>query len=312
MTRKVIIDCDPGIDDAVALCLGLFDSRLEVLAVTAVEGVAHADHINRNVQAIVNQLDPPRLPRLGSASAHDSPPQVDVRSIHGQDALGNSGLAVSQLHHQHFSDKIICDLVHAAPEEITIVCLGPLTNISRAFQRDPQLPSLVHRLIIMGGAIMAPGNVTAAAEFNTYYDPQAARNVFRSRAAKTLIPLDVTTQVTFAMDLLERLPSETSRMGHILHRILPFAFRAYHLELGQESIYLHGAIALLAALQPELFETAAMAGDVETSGELTTGMTVFDRRRGQTWLNNLEVALEVDAAAATDCILRGMSKADCS
>lgn len=309
MVRKVIIDCDPGIDDAVALCMALFDPRLEVVAVTAVAGNVSAEQASRNVQAIIDQLDPPRFPRLGAATAAEDAPSVDARHLHGEDGLGNAFFPVSQLHHQHPSEKIICDEVRAAPEQVTIIALGPLTNIARAFQRDPALPSLVNRIIMTGGSINGIGNVTPAAEFNIYYDPLSARAVFRSPTTKTLVPLDVTRQVVLTLGLLEELPDELTRAGCFLRRTLPFAFRAYHQQLGQESIHLQDAVAMTAALHPELFETRELAGDVETGGELTTGATIFDRRPNAEWRANMEVAIEVDAAAVRDCIVRGLQQA---
>ena len=120
MARKLIIDCDPGIDDAVALAMALFDPRLEVVAVTATEGNVAARQASRNAQAIVERLDPPRYPRLGAATSPDHPPSVDGRRMHGEDGLGNAGFAVSQLHHPHLSDKIICDEVRNAPDAVTI------------------------------------------------------------------------------------------------------------------------------------------------------------------------------------------------
>ena len=306
MGRKVIIDCDPGIEDAVALCLALFDPRLEVVAVTAVAGNVSHDQASRNVQAIIDQLDPPRLPRVGAAAAPDSAPHVDGRLMHGEDGLGNAGLDVSQLHHQHPSEKIICDEVRAAPDEITIIALGPLTNIARAFQREPALPTLVDRVIIAGGSVAGIGNVTPAAEFNMFFDPVSAREIFRSPTTKILIPLDITEQISLTLDLVEELPDETTRAGSFLHKIVPYSFRAYHQQLGQESIHLHDVVALMAVVQPELFETTEMSGDVETRGELTTGATVFDRRRTRHWRPNMEVAVDVDTVAVTDCILRGL------
>src|SRR5690606_9178328 len=142
MSRKVIIDCSPGIDDAVALTAALFDSRLEVVAITATEGSVSARTATRNVQAVVEYLDPPRLPRLGTATPPDRMPELTLRHMHGEDGLGNSGLAVAQLHQQHLSDKIICDEIRAAPEQVSILCLGPLTNIARAFKRDPGIVRL--------------------------------------------------------------------------------------------------------------------------------------------------------------------------
>ena len=183
MPRKLIIDCDPGIDDAIALCLALFDRRLEVLAITATGGNVASTQASRNIQVIVEQLDPPRFPRFGAAN-ENSFASVGAHHIHGSDGLGNAGFRVSELHHPHPSEKVICDTVRSAPEEVTILTLGPLTNIASAFQRDPELPSLVDRIVIIGGSVTASGNITPAAEFNIYSDPVSARTVFRSRTTK--------------------------------------------------------------------------------------------------------------------------------
>jgi purine nucleosidase len=309
MPRKVVIDCDPGIDDAVALCLALFDSRLEVVAVTASEGAVTAEQASRNVQAVIEQLDPPRFPRLGAASPVEGAPAVDARSMHGDDGLGNASFVISQLQHLRPSEKVISDAVRSAPEQVTIICLGPLTNLARAFRRDPGLPALVDRIIMAGGTINGVGNVTPAAEFNMYYDPVSAREVFRSPTTKTLIPLDVTRQVALTIDVVEQLPDESTRAGFLLRRVVPFAFRAFHQTLGQESIHLHDSVALIAAVHPELFETADLAGDVETRGELTTGATVFDRRPNCPGQANMEVATKVDKAAVADSIVRGLARA---
>src|SRR5687767_7272834 len=170
MPRKVIIDCDPGIDDAVALTMALFDPRLEVVAVTAVAGNVPAERATLNVQAIVERLDPPRYPRLGAATPAEDVPYIDARHLHGPDGLGGAGLAVSQLARQHPSEKLICDEVHAAPGDITLVCLGPLTNVARALARDSELADNIGRVIIMGGSVKGIGNVTPCAEFNIYAD----------------------------------------------------------------------------------------------------------------------------------------------
>lgn len=306
MPRKVIIDCDPGIDDAVALTMALFDPRLEVLAVTAVAGNVSADQATRNVQALIEQLDPPRYPRLGAASPTESLALVDNRPLYGEDGLGNVGLVSSKLARQHPSEKLICDEVRAAPGEVTLICLGPLTNIAAAITREPQLISMLGRLVIMGGAVNGIGNVTSAAEFNIYYDPHSARQVFRSPTTKTLIPLDVTSQVSWSLELLEQLPPETSRAGSLLRKILPHLYRTYRRDLGQEGILLPDAVTLAAALHPELFTTRDMTGDVETAGELTLGATVFDRRPTAHQRGDMEVAVEIDAPAVSDCIVRAL------
>jgi len=307
MPRKVIIDCDPGIDDAIALCMALFDPRLEVLAVTAVAGNVSAEQSTRNVQALIEQLDPPRYPRLGSAS--EGLAMVDNRQLYGEDGLGNAGLVSSQLARQHPAEKLICDEVRSAPGEVTLICLGPLTNVAAALAREPQLISMLGRLVIMGGAVNGIGSVTAAAEFNMYFDPHSARQVFRSPTTKTLIPLDVTTQVTWSLDLLDQLPPESTRAGNLLRKTLPFLFRTYRREMGLEGIHLHDAVAMAAVLHPELFTTRDLSGDVETSGELTLGATVFDRRSTAHTRGDMEVALEVDAAGVSDCVVRALQDA---
>ena len=307
--RKVIIDCDPGIDDAVALCMALFEPRLDVMAVTAVAGNVPAEQATLNVQAVIDQLDPPRLPRVGSARPLEGVGEVKPRLLHGKDGLGGTGVEVSQLHQQHAAEKILVDQVRSAPGEITIVCLGPLTNIARAFHRDPELPGLIGQLILSSGSIAARGNATPAAEFNIHSDPYAAKLVFESIAPKLMIPLEVSEEVEFDMGFVQQLPSVTTNAGRLLRRMIPFSFRAYHQHMGRERIQLPDAVSLLAAIQPELFEIQSMTGDIETQGELTVGATVFDRRPLSNWGYPLDVAHQVDAAAAKDCIIRCLSTA---
>jgi inosine-uridine nucleoside N-ribohydrolase len=287
----------------------LFDPRLEVLGVTAVEGNVSADRASLNVQTVVDQLDPPRYPRLGAATALEPAPAIDMRHLHGDNGLGNADFPVSQLHHQHPSEKILCDEIRSAPEQVTLLCLGPLSNLSRAFQRDPSLAQAIDQVIIAGGSADCRGDVTPLAEFNVFYDPPAARAVFRSLTTKILIPLEITQQVRLNLDLLEQLPDDSTRAGRLLRRVVPFAFRAYRQLLGRENICLQSVVTLAATLHPELFTIQEMEGDVEIAGELTRGVTVFDRRGLHPPSSMMGVAVEVDVAAVTDCILRGLAEA---
>jgi purine nucleosidase len=309
MPKKVILDVDPGIDDAMALSMALFDPRLEVVAVTAVGGNVPAEQSTRNVQAIIEELDPPRWPRVGVASPPDHGLPVDGRHLHGIDGLGGASLQVAELRTRHPAEKIICDEVRAAPEAVTLVALGPLTNVARAFKRDPELPSLVGQLVMMGGTVEAPGNITPAAEFNMYCDPEAARTVFRSPSTKTLIPLDVTNRIVLTYDLFKQLPDESTKVGAFLRQILPPAFRAYRQQFALEGIHVHDSVALMAAINPEPFTTEEMAGDVETMGELTVGQTVFDRRHVPEWRHNMDVAVDMRTDAVTETIIRGLNDA---
>ena len=142
MARKVIIDCDPGIDDAVALCMAMFDPRLEVIAVTATSGTVSANQSSRNVQAITERLDPPRWPRFGVTQDNDALSSAHAIHIHGDNGLGNIPVATSELHNQHASDKVIVDTVHNAPGDVSIIALGPLTNIAAALKQSSSTTKL--------------------------------------------------------------------------------------------------------------------------------------------------------------------------
>jgi purine nucleosidase len=304
--RKVIIDCDPGIDDALALTLAMFDPRLEVLAVTATPGVVNGEQATRNVQALIERLDPPRWPRIGSAEDLPHVPGYGPQ-LHGTDGLGNSSLAVSQHHHRHPSDKVITDLVKASSEgELTLLTLGPLSNVARALKREPTLASDVGRIVMAGGSVQSGGDISPAAEFNMFCDPEGAAEIFRSPTTKILVPLDVTRQLILRLDFIDSLPDEFSRVGKVLRQIVPFLFRSSHQFLGLEGIYLHAAVALLMVVEPELFTTAEMAGDVEIDGQMTRGETVFDRRTPPSWRNNMEVVMSADLVELRASIERGL------
>lgn len=308
MPRKVIIDADPGIVDALAIIIALFDPRIEVLALTAVAGNVGAEQATRNMQTILDQVDPPRIARIGAATEPErSPPQRT--HLFGSDGLGNNNFPHAELHQRHAAEKVLFDTIRSLSEQVTLVALGPLTNVAMALTRDPSWANQVGHLVILGGTVTAPGNITPAAEFNMYCDPLAARSVFLAPTTKTLVPLDVTNQVVLTYDLLDQLPDESSAAGRFLRKTIPFAFRASHQQLGVEGLAVPEAVALAAVVHPELFTFQDLPGDVETAGELTLGATVFDRRRNREARPNIAVATEVDVPGVTDFILRGLATA---
>lgn len=306
MTRKIIIDCDPGIDDAVAICMALFDPRLEVVAITATPGTVDAERATANVTGIVSELDPPRYPRIGKAVPAENAPVIDDSSLHGSDGLGGCNFALSARQHQPSSEKVISELLHQHPNEITLVCLGPLTNLAKLCRRDPSAVELINTVIISGGTVSHPGNASPVAERNMFFDPESANEVFTSATTKLLVPLDVTEQVLFGVELLDQLPGKFSRVGALLHKLMPFAFRTAHQRLGRELIPLYDPTALLPLLEPDLFQWQGMAGRVEKRGELTRGMTVFDQRLRSEWPQNMEVACEVEESDAKSAIVRSL------
>ncbi len=306
MTRKIIIDCDPGIDDAIAICMALFDPRLEVLAITATAGTVAANQSTSNVNAIVDQLDPTRHPRIGKATTLEDAPVASDLHLNGDDGLGGCGIEGGGRQHLLPSEKVIAELLRANPHEITLVCLGPLTNLARLCQHYAAAIPLIDKVVISGGSVSYPGNASPVAESNMFFDPTSAEEVFASATTKSLVPLDVVSKIKFGVELLEQLPAKYTRAGSLLHRLMPFAFRAAHQHLGRELIPLQDATTLLAVLEPDLFQWKMMASRVETKGELTYGATVFDQRLRPDWPINMEVAVDVEAEDAKSMLVRSL------
>ena len=310
MVRKIIIDCDPGIDDAVALAIALFDPRLDVVAITASAGNTDAEQATQNVRSLVERLDPPRIPRIGAAVDPELGAAVANGSLlHGEDGLGNSDWTPVSRQHSMPSDKLIADRLRSSPGEITIVCTGPLTGFAKALGRDPALVPMIDRVVIAGGSVSGIGNVTPAAEFNMHFDPQSAQAIFHSATTKSLIPLEISNQFTFGWELVEKLPPRYTKVGSVLQDIVPHLFRATRQQLGQETISLQAVLPILMLAEPMLFTWEEMAGEVETAGELTRGATVFDQRIPRQWRTNMEVATGIDTDAAMDAFYNGLKYA---
>lgn len=317
MAQKLIIDADPGIGDAVAVALAILDPEIDLLALTATAGIVSGEDATRNLQALVEALDPPKLPRVGGTSARRfridqdfAATAVSYEALNGPHGLGDWKFRVADLHNRHESAKLMTDIVRTYPNEVTILTLGPLTNVELACERMPDLLSRIKGLVCLGGSVEAGGDVTAVAEFNIYADPNAARTVLRSPATKTLVPLDVSSRVVLTFEQFDRLPTEhESAIGRLLGELLPYALRAHHQHLGVEGFRLHEVTALATISRPHLFESRPMALDVETMGELTRGMTVFDRRGTRHWQTNIDVVRHVDSQGVLDYMARILQNA---
>lgn len=305
MARKLIIDLDPGIGDAIAAVLAMLDPDIDLLALTATPGNVSGRVATRNLHGILAQVDPPKWPRIGSGNSIPLPePRTSARPLleplHGPTGLGDLEIIAAELHHRHDSSKVIIDIVRAHPQQVTLLTLGPLTNVAAACERVPDFLSLLGGLVCLGGSVAAGGDVTAAAEANIYLNPEAARSVLASPEAKTLVPLDTTNAAMITFENFNRLAIGTSRAAAFLQKLLPFYFRAHHQFLGVEGIWLREVVALAAVTRPGLFRVEPMPVDVEVQGDLTRGMTVFDRRPHLAGKANAVVALEVDAQGVVD------------
>lgn len=308
MPHRVILIADPGIDGAFAVAMALHDPALEVVALAATAGNVSAEQATKNVHILVEQLDPPRWPRLGAALAVDY--DTDGTNLHGPGGLGGAEFPVAKLHHPHPSDKLLYDLVRYHPKEITIVCLGPLTVLARTLDRDPELPKLVDRIIILGGAWHEPGNATAVSEFHFYCDPAAARQVLRCGAPITLVPLDVSRKILLSPSDLLELPNPESRTCVFLRQIVAHGIRATSNLYGIEGFHVKDVLGIVAVALPSALTTKPMVVDVETRGELTRGMSVVDQRSYTRAAPNVDLAVHVDVAAVRDYMGRILRSTD--
>ncbi len=298
MSKKVVFIADPGIDGAFALALAMTDPKLEVLGIAATAGNIGAEQATDNIHILVNHLDPPRWPRLGAAPEIEY--ELDGKALHGANGLGNVDFPCARLHNLLPSEKLLFELVRQYPGEIEIVCLGPLTVLARAFDYNPELPAQVKRVIILGGLVHEPGNAGPTTEFHFACDPVAARQVLRSGANITLIPLDLMRKVLFSpLDLLE-LPVDAGPVCKFLRQIVPFGIAATSHHYGIEGFHLKDVLGVIAVAKPELIQTKHASVDVETRGELTRGMSVIDQRPWHEKTSNVDLAHHVDSQGVRD------------
>ena len=314
LAQKIIIDADPGIGDAFAVLAALVDPSLDVVGLTATAGSVSGIQATRNLQYLIDLIDPVKHPRVGQSELPAVSPPGDIPTRHcflGRHGLGDVDVAVPDLHHRRESAKLIVDLVHEFPHEVRLLTLGPLTNVAIACELEPELPNLLEGIVCLGGVNSVSGDVTAVAEFNMWADPEAAATVFRLHTAKILVPLDTSGMavLTFEdVDLLSDLIEDTTNC-HDLSSMLQFSIRANRQELAFEGIALHSLVALAVAARAEPFSLEAIRADVETSGHLTRGMTVIDRRRVFNGQTNVDLVSSVDEHGVVDYFSRSFRRA---
>ena len=300
MVQKLVIDADPGVGDALAIVLALQDPDVEVVALTPVAGRVSGLVASRNIQSVVDCLDPSRRPRIGHSSA-TAPALRPPVNLDGPTGLGDWDVPVVGLHHRHESARLLVEIVRSQPHEITVLTLGPLTNVGLAAEMAADFFGLVGHLVCLGGAVGGGGDVTAAAEYNVMASVETARQVLVSSSNKTLVPLDVSGRLMLSPDQFRRLRSRVSgAIAELLDGWFPHWFRTHHESLGIEGVVLHAVAALASVTQPRLFRRQDMQVDVEVAGQLTRGMTVFDRRREMGAPANVEVCVDVDEQGVVD------------
>ena len=279
MPRPVIIDTDPGIDDAVAILLALASpEELEVLGLVAVAGNLPLAQTERNARRVCELAGRPDLPVYAGCARPMLRPLAPAATIHG-DALGarlNLPEPAMPLQVRHGVDFIIDALRAAEPRSVTLCALGPLTDIAMALVKAPEIAARIGELVVMGGAGFEIGNVTPAAEFNIHVDPHAAAIVLDSGVAVTMIPLDVTHQVLTTPDRLAALTALPNRCGPAAAALLADFEEARTGRFAERGRALHDPCVVAYLLRPDLFEGRAVNVAIETASPLTSGMTVVD------------------------------------
>lgn len=310
MAIPLLIDTDPGIDDALALLLAFASPEVSVEAITTVAGNVPVERCVANAFRILEVVKPSRPPAVArGAAAPLVGSLISAAHVHGEDGLGDLHQfknpdgsprypPVELLPASLDGPDLILETAARFAGELVVVAIGPLTNLALALRRDRDRMASIRRLVVMGGAVASPGNVTPLAEFNFYVDPEAAAQVLESGLPVELIPLDVTRKVILSSSALDsRLSTCPGRLARFISDFTPKGF-AFGAEVGEGGLTLHDPLALAVALDPSLVSFEALHVAVECEGRLSRGMAVADRRplpAHRKLPPNCRVAMSVDA-----------------
>ena len=302
--RRIIIDTDPGCDDALAILLALNSPEVRVEAVTVVHGNTTGKQGLVNALGLVSLAGRNDIPVAGGALRPLAQKPMTAEFIHGQHGLLDIQLAEAKIKADAcFGPDLIIELVRKHPREVTLVALGPLTNLTLAVEKAPDIVPLVKEVVVMGGSLSG-GNATGSAEANIYGDPEAARAVFAAGWPPTMVGLDVTNRTTFTEAHLQRLAKTSGPQNDVAVQILKGLTR-----FGGGGVPMHDPLAMGAAIDHSLIKAQNLRIDVETKGEFTRGSTVatrvvarFEERDGRLSLvgfrpavPNVNVAVDVNA-----------------
>jgi len=295
--RPVLIDTDAGVDDTLALILALRSKELDVKAITTVAGNVRVKECTRNVLTILDHLhaDQGLVVAQGAAKPLHRP-LVTAPEVHGADGFGNARPKGRPVHRTNLrsADRVIADLSRSIGGRLTIIALGPMTNIALAIRRYPTSLRKVGRIISMGGAFRVAGNTGPVSEFNYFVDPEAAKTVLTSGIPVTVIPLDLTQQIVLMRHELERRAARRANaLSGLIVRMTRF-YMQYHRKTEKFfGGFLHDPIAVAAAIRPSMYQTIRLCVEIETAGKATRGMTVTDFR-GHAKGKTVDVALKFD------------------
>ena len=306
MATRLIVDCDPGHDDAIAILLALGSAEVELVGVTTVSGNATLDNTTRNALKILELAGRADVPVAAGADR----PLVRLRhvaeQVHGESGLDGPHLPepATRPVNQHAIDFMAQALTSSA-ERTTIVPVGPLTNVALLLAVHPGVADRIERIVLMGGAA-AEGNVTPAAEFNIWADPEAARRVFESGVDVTMVGLDVTHDALVGPRHYERLRA-AGRVGEVVIELLDFYGSFHERTYGFDGAPIHDAVAVAHVVQPGILTTERLHVAVDTESALSRGRTNVDRWRRTGAEPNAHVAVGIDADAFRELLFERLA-----
>ena len=309
--RKIIIDTDPGVDDAVAMLLALAaPDQLEVLGIVAVAGNLPLEMTEYHARQICEMPGRPDIAVYAGCARPLLRPPASAAAVHGGSLGDRLGLPAPSmpLQPQHGVDFIIDTLRAAEPGSVTLAALGPLTNIAMALVKAPDIVAGIAEIVIMGGAGFEIGNVTPAAEFNIHVDPHAAAIVLASSAPLTMVPLDVTHRVLTTAPRLASLRALPNRCGPLVATLLAGFEAARTPRFGDRGLALHDPCVVAYLLAPDLFSGRRVNVRVESASPLTSGMTVVDWWGVSGGPANANFLNDVDADRLYDLLIRQLAK----
>jgi purine nucleosidase len=309
MTKRIIIDTDPGIDDALAILLALASPELSLEGLSIVHGNCSLEQAVTNGLSILELANASHIPLAKGCELPLVQPSLLAPETHGNTGLGYAKLPEPRIKpaRQHGCDFLI-EQVMSNPGEITLVAVGPLTNVAMAIRKEPKFAKSLKELVIMGGAIRHEGNTTALAEFNVYVDPHAAHIVFHAGIPTTLVPLDVTYQCILTAQDVERLIKIDSPIPKFIKDTTDFYMEYHDSYQGIKGCIINDPLALALTFAPELCDYEDLPVDVDVSGGVSMGKTLADFYNYNKKPANMKVALGVRARDFVELFLERMER----
>src|SRR5215213_5528647 len=309
MPKKILFDTDPGIDDACAILLALASPELSIEGLSIVHGNCSLEQGTTNALSVLELANAGDIPVAQGCELPLVQPSLLAPETHGDTGLGYANLPApyAKPTGQHGIDFLI-EKILAAPGEIILVAIGPLTNVALAIRQEPRLVEALKQIIIMGGALRSEGNTTALAEFNTFVDPHAAQIVYHAGIPTTLVPLDVTYQCILTRDDVKRLQKIDSPITTFVAESTRF-YMEFHDEYQKiEGCVINDPLALALTFMPELCTYQELPVEVDLSGGISTGKTIADFYNYGKKPANMKVALKVRARGFIDLFVERIEK----